>query len=336
MNSSFASVISSKSFFAVYQCPSPTSSMNIGVGRNMSGGAFGICQSNNLLYSPYQYAVGDLTYAPTNYTDVKYAFASFDASTNIISGIPGFNDLSLQAVAYQNKAFNTPFYLGSSSELYTSSAFHLCELVATSNAVSSSDRQDVEAYLANKWGLTLPVGHPYKDFQPSGDQWIPIGLPTTVSGLMSWLDMTIAGQTGTNIADRAGGSFTLVGNPLSLSNINNHPSLYFPGSGNAYLRSRMGAYPPVGSALFVFNIADTRRNLPIITFGGNPLLVYTAPILTIQNDDETGKVSVNLPAGNNLVFFAWGDDKYYMSVNGGTPLVGPPDAKIASPTSFYI
>jgi hypothetical protein len=179
-----------RSFIALYQCPTPTSAINLGIGSNISGGAFGICQSNNTLYAPYQYALGDVSFGVANYTGINYAFASFDASTNIITGIPGFNDLSSAAVAYQNNAFNTPFYIGSSSALYTSSGFHLCELIVTSNAISSTERENVEGYLAWKWGISgqLPSDHPYALFPPSGEQWISTVTPANICGLVSWLD----------------------------------------------------------------------------------------------------------------------------------------------------
>jgi hypothetical protein len=180
----------SKSLMVVYQCPTSATAINIGIGSNISGGAFGICQSNNTLYAPYQYVLGDVSFGVANYTGINYAFTSFDASTNILSGFPGFNDLSGKAVAYQNNAFNTPFYIGSSSALYTSSGFHLCEFIATSNAISSTERENVEGYLAWKWGISgqLPSDHPYALFPPSGEQWISTVTPANICGLVSWLD----------------------------------------------------------------------------------------------------------------------------------------------------
>ena len=353
-STSSLTTFSSKSFVAVYQCPTFASAMNIGIGSNTNSSAFGICQSNNLLYSPYQYGVGDISFGVANYTGMNYAFASFNASTNIITGVPGFNNLSTAAVAYQNKALVTPFYIGSSTNLYASDDFHLCELIATSNALTPSDRQDVEGYLAAKWGLSaqLPSSHPYKNFQPSGDQWIPPTLPTTISGLVSWLDMTYPGQTTSSIADRIGGSFTVnvgSGNQFQLSNINNLPTLYFPGNSSNFLTKT--SLPPTaeGSVLFVFNITDTRSDLPILAWTAStgtppwgPLLKYSdGQTLTLQNNyvgtDDEDKLPLTLPmaTGTNLVFFAWDNTNSYLSVNGGTPVVGS-NAKPGSATTMYV
>jgi hypothetical protein len=331
----------SKSFVAVYQCPTVASAMNIGIGSNMDSSAFGLCQSNSVLYSPYQYVVGDISFSVPSYTGMNYAFASFNVSTNSITGVPGFNDLSTAAVAFQNKAVNTPFYIGSSTTLYTSSGFHLCEFIATSNALSSTDRQSVEGYLASKWGLLdqLPFSHPYKNFQPSGDQWIPPTLPTTILGLVSWLDITYPGQTTASIADRVGGSFTVnvgSGNQFQLSNINNLPSLYFPGNSSNYLSKPSLPSSAEGSVLFVFNISDTRSDLPILTWGAStgtapwgPLLTYTAgTTLKLQNNyagatgSDTTPLTLAMTSGTNLVFFAWDYSNFYLSVNGGIPVIG--------------
>lgn len=353
-STSSPTTFSSKSFVAVYQCPTVGSAMNIGIGSNTNSSAFGICQSNNLLYSPYQYGVGDISFGVANYTGMNYAFASFNASTNIITGVPGFNNLSTAAVAFQNKAFVTPFYIGSSTSLYTSSGFHLCEFIATSNALTPSDRQDVEGYLAAKWGLSaqLPSYHPYKNFQPSGDQWIPPTLPTTISGLVSWLDMTYPGQTIASIFDRVSGSFTVnvgSGNQFQISNINNLPTLYFPGTNNSYLYKN--SLPPTaeGSVLFVFNITDTRSDLPILAWRAStgtppwgPLLTYSGlQTLTLQNnyvgttDEDKFPVTFPMATGTNLVFFAWDNTNSYLSVNGGTPVVGS-NAIPGSATTMYV
>lgn len=44
----------------------------------------------------------------------------------------------------------------------------LCEIIVGTSALSESDRQKMEGYLAHKWGLagSLPLSHPYKDAPP--------------------------------------------------------------------------------------------------------------------------------------------------------------------------
>jgi len=343
----------SKTIMAVYNCPATSNSMNIQVGVNVSGGAFGIAQKSGLAYTPFQYLIGDLISTHPAYTGINYAFASFDASANNITGMVGFNSAGLLASAFPNNIANSKLRIGDpSNTIYTASGFRIYELIAISNAISTSDRQDVEGYLASKWGLTLPSSHPYKNFQPSGDQWIPPTLPTTISGLVSWLDMTYPGQTTSSIVDRVSGSFTVNvagGNQFQLSNINNLPTLYFPGTNNSYLYKT--SLPPTaeGSVLFVFNITDTRSDLPILAWRAStgtppwgPLLTYSGlQTLTLQNnyvgttDEDKLPVTFPMATGTNLVFFAWDNSNSYLSVNGGTPVVGS-NAIPGSATTMYV
>lgn len=63
---------------------------------------------------------------------------------------------------------------GSSNLTYVGrrgSTYHngwLCDVVVISNAVSDSDREKLEGYMAHKWGLAgkLPGAHPYKSSPP--------------------------------------------------------------------------------------------------------------------------------------------------------------------------
>lgn len=75
---------------------------------------------------------------------------------------------------------------------------HICEIIIYATAVSTVFRQQVETYLANKWGLKsfLPTLHPFSnDFsmymRPSGGT--PAGIPkinprTVVTGCTTWWD----------------------------------------------------------------------------------------------------------------------------------------------------
>ena len=50
----------------------------------------------------------------------------------------------------------------------------LAELMVIPSVLSEEDRQNLEGYLAHKWGLTdnLPTDHPYKD-NPQGSDGFP-------------------------------------------------------------------------------------------------------------------------------------------------------------------
>jgi len=85
------------------------------------------------------------------------------------------------------------------------------EIIMFNSAISTSQRQTIEGYLAQKWGLTagLPAGHPYKSTFPlylspvtgvrllANKRWSPL----TPGGCGLWLD---ASDTNTLFQDSAG------------------------------------------------------------------------------------------------------------------------------------
>jgi hypothetical protein len=81
------------------------------------------------------------------------------------------------------------------------------EVIQYDSVLTTSQRQKVEGYLATKWGLTnsLPTIHPYKQFEPAQESYIPVVAPgtptlnaptnTTTTLNMSWT----AGSGGTPV-----------------------------------------------------------------------------------------------------------------------------------------
>jgi hypothetical protein len=88
--------------------------------------------------------------------------------------------------------------LGGSTEFYQGS---LGEMIVYGYSISDTDREEIEGYLAWKWGLqsSLPSNHPYRNtriFIPTAVPIpIPLGIkmgatfsPTSISGMILWLD----------------------------------------------------------------------------------------------------------------------------------------------------
>jgi len=296
----------SKSLFMAYQCPQTSSRMRFAVGRDVSGQAFGLAQSNGVVYSPYQYGYGDTKWSvtPNTYIVPTMASAVFDAGATMIRGDHAFNSfLDVRETALLNIIPNTPYVLGTSlsaSSVFVSASFHVCEIIAYNRALATTDRQMIEGYLAWKWGMTtqLPNGHPYQKFPPTGEQVIVASTPSNLySGLVSWLDMadsttyTLSGNT-TNLktlTDKVGGgAFTLSGN-VSISTLGSLPSLSFTGNNSAILQlggflSKTLTVPPRGCAFAVFTPASEQlgaEKLGLLGWGSpgnnsnNPALGYT-------------------------------------------------------------
>lgn len=69
----------------------------------------------------------------------------------------------------QSSTSTTPFMLGAQGSGGQRITGDYAELIILQSALSVSDRQKLEGYLAHKWGLTgnLPAAHPYKTAAPT-------------------------------------------------------------------------------------------------------------------------------------------------------------------------
>jgi len=310
LSSKLPSFAQSKTMIAVYRCSNSACSMNIGVGAppptSVNPPLFGICQTGgNTLYSPYLTLPGNLTFTPTNYTAINYAFASYDASKCTVTGMSGFNNISLKAVTLDNTITDDRIVIGITTGVYTSSNFTLYELIATSNALSSSDRQEVESYLSAKWGLSaqLPSSHPYKNFQPSGDEWFPPNLPTTISGLALWLDTAESATITSNIAGGVTGWADRSGNGCNATAGGSFYPSFSPGGGilfngtNNFFTTNLTVNSTTHTLIAVHSPASVSRNTSLFRFQGIEYIVFPYR----QNDNTPPRGYIN-SGGSTIIF----------------------------------
>jgi hypothetical protein len=109
------------------------------------------------------------------------------------------------------------------------------EVLFLFGTLTSVQRQQVEGYLAQKWGLgsSLPTTHPYRSVLPS----TPLFAPVSVPGLALWLDaadtttLTLSGSNVTAWADKSGNGRNAVGttsNPTyNATGFNSRPTVTF-------------------------------------------------------------------------------------------------------------
>ena len=126
----------------------------------------------------------------------------------------------------------------------------ISEVLSYNTALTLAQRQQIEGYLAWKWGLIslLPSTHPYKTIVPSLAPVSVSGVsrasinswnPLQISGLQLWLDaadastLTVAGSAVTQWRDKSGNSRNATGSlsPTLVQGIQNKlPAIYFNGA----------------------------------------------------------------------------------------------------------
>lgn len=141
---------------------------------------------------------------------------------------------------------------------------HICELVWYSGTLNSNLRQQVEQYLAWKWGLTssFGVGHPGKTLPAFQTMFSP----KSISGLQLWLDaadstsITLSGSNVTAWADKSGNgrNGTATSTVTLGNNINGVQSMVLNRSG--YFRGAISITTP---GLTCFAVATTTLALPL-------------------------------------------------------------------------
>lgn len=91
---------------------------------------------------------------------------------------------------------------------------HICEVIIFNSSLSTAQRQQVEGYLAWKWGIKsrLSSGHPFLSYPPL----TPLFTPTQIPNCRLWLDaadsstITLSGSNVTQWNDKSGNSFNAV------------------------------------------------------------------------------------------------------------------------------
>ncbi len=175
----------------------------------------------------------------------------------------------------------------------------VAEILIYSSALTTSQRQQLEGYLAKKWGLqpNLPSGHPYYYAPPFAFT------PTQISGCQLWLDaadassITLSGSNVATWADKSGNGrdFTqaTTSNRPVYGTFLSQPGVSFTGSNstnlsNSYIQTGSG-----GRNLFiVFYDVNTTANA-----FGNPVLFYMAT----SNSNALGDWRAAFDASNNYL-----------------------------------
>jgi hypothetical protein len=189
------------------------------------------------------------------------------------------------------------------------------------SAISTSQRQTIEGYLAQKWGLTagLPAGHPYKSSFPlylspvtvvrriAGRRWSPLN----PGNCQLWLDAadssTFTFTTGNYISvwrDKStynnGGTVNTTPKPLlRITSPSKQPSLFFDGTCGIPLGS---SFTSSLCSNFIIVFAPTpAAQLTNAQYAGNG---YNGQMLLINGGAQGGEIQIQ-PDGMHSLIGSW-------------------------------
>ena len=215
--------------------------------------------------------------------------SQFTSSTNTISlnggtaasgGAPGFTAgrVTYLGVDATDASF---YYVG-----------YAMEILFYNSALTTTQRQQIEGYLARKWGIsisaTLPSPHPFKSFPPAS---LPFS-PRNISGCQLWLDaadqssITLSGSSVTQWNDKSG-------NGYNMNTIAGSSSTYWSGT---------PAYPTIGTSI---------NNLPTVNFKAQSGLKQATTLDGVKNLFWIGRIAAPDGSGSAPNYFLLGHDSVY-------------------------
>jgi hypothetical protein len=147
------------------------------------------------------------------------------------------NGTSNASYTLKNRSGNSAGYLLSARQFngsFTVGRLKHSEVLSYDRVLSTSERQQVEGYLATKWGLrgNIPATHPFKLFPPL----TPVFTPVQISGCALWLDaadattLTLSGSSVTTWSDKSGNGNNATSGGSSTPTYSNS-SVVFDGNG---------------------------------------------------------------------------------------------------------
>ena len=192
---------------------------------------------------------------------------------------------------------------------FTTGHFH--ELILYNKALSTSERQQVEGYLAEKWRTpALPTTQPY--FSQRALPSIPIFSPTAAPGLQLWLDsadssaFTLSGSNVTQWTDKSGNNRHGVPPAVSNQPTYNGDGVLFSAGGFQYLPLSNVSGMLTNFAFNVFVVERNEGTYPQASGEGFFLASETpgdnqAPLFGYQTTTQAVFATWGAPAGNDLV-----------------------------------
>ena len=208
-----------RSLFCVVRTPTGTSQVLLGYGSHTvvaSPNSFGVHVEtpSTRLFAPYVYSADNNIISLSN-ANPMIVYADYDASANTISG--SYNGLTLQTRSTATPSTTaTPWYLGRRPDGNGATTGYIHEIIHYRSKLSVAERQQVEGYLAWKWGLSSNLPGVSPNYARLYRALTPVFSPLHTAPCSFWLDgadqtsMTLSGSNVTQWNDKSGSGFNAV------------------------------------------------------------------------------------------------------------------------------
>ncbi len=316
----------------------------------------------------YSNFVNITPYTANVWTVVSLQFVTTVSATLAVNGTTYAGIAS--GTGNNTTGFKIGSYNDSASYATFNANFDVAEIMVYGTNVSTAQRQQIEGYLAWKWGLqgSLPSNHPFKNYRPLANQPIPpqvpnmpiisqntsVFNPASISGCQLWLDagdptsFSFNGPVITQWRDKSGNgrNATAGGAPvLQLNSINGLPSIFYDGvaGGNFTGSITITTTSIFAFAVFVSNMTSGSEGMRIISFSGPgcadwncsttmiAFLYNSNQIQTWRNSATTTNLTCPAQGSTILTTTYYDGSTAYNSLFGGTS-----SSAIGSSGSFNI
>ena len=367
-NTTFSLNLINHSFFIVV---TETSGGNAGVliFYNISAGNYDVYASNSLEFASPEFGI-EGSYGAQPYSNLTYGIYG-DTSPNggtynlYKNGTSVISKTGLVAATSTGINIGSRVYPGYYAYFMTG---YVSEVIVYNTSLETTQRQQVESYLAQKWGMTssLPVAHPgltttvYKStyLKTAGPKmniatmtpFYTAFSPQQIGGLALWLDAadssTITGNV-TSVREKANNVALSVSGTVTTTTLGSKPSLNFGGSG--YLSGAVNNLL-TGTSFVVFKTTNANAGnwFPFFTWRDNAGqanfpgfgYIYNAagnligPYTTFVG---SGTPTTSVSIGNSyLTSYSWSGTTTNVGFNGATPTSGTQSAYASTETLIWI
>lgn len=251
----------------------------------------GILRQNGTTMGPYRnggYIGGSFSYATpvvsVSLFDGANAYLYTNGTAQSSYASTGNFAVSSYAIAANTNTADAHYFTG-----------FIGEVIVYSSALTTVQRQQVEGYLAWKWGIktSLPTTHPFYPTKP----FLRTFQPTDIDGCALWLDandattLTLSGSNVTQWRDKSGNAYHAVGYnntaTYDATGLNSKPALAFSSTKSMVSPVPAGTFPTAVSTFVVYQFSGAVSSSAVYTIINRTLSqasAFAAPFSAYQNN----------------------------------------------------